>query len=186
MKRMFQLNAFSVSARAIGLVIVMFAAFLQSPAGMCAAMNYQVKGEVVDSAGVAEVYATLRIFSAADSVKPVVLGTTDENGLISQTLPSAGEYRLAVASVGKQPFEKTFAVSASEPIADLGRLVLNENVTELGQVEVVAQRPLVVREIDRLGYDVKADPEAETSTLREILRKVPLVSVDEEGNIKVK
>ena len=33
---------------------------------------------------------------------------------------------------------------------------------------------------------MKDDPVAETSTLREILRKVPLVSVDEEGNIKVK
>ncbi len=186
MKIIGQSNTFSVSAKAMGFLTIMLAALVMAPAGMCAAAKYQVKGEVVDSAGVAEVYATLRIFSAADSVKPVVLGTTDENGLISQTLPSAGEYRLSVASVGKQPFEKIFAVSASEPLADLGRLVLNENVTELGQVEVVAQRPLVVREIDRLGYDVKADPEAETSTLREILRKVPLVSVDEEGNIKVK
>ncbi|MDE5941945.1 MAG: TonB-dependent receptor, partial [Muribaculaceae bacterium] len=57
---------------------------------------------------------------------------------------------------------------------------------ELAEIEVVAQRPLVSREIDRLGYDVKADPESATSNLREILRKVPLVSVDNEGNIQVK
>ena len=60
------------------------------------------------------------------------------------------------------------------------------NKNELAEVEVVAQRPLVTREIDRIGYDVKADPEAQTNTLQEMLRKVPLVTVESDGTIKVK
>lgn len=181
-----QNNSPIVSRVAKCLILAVFVAVASVQSLYGASTGYMVRGEVVDSAGVAEVYATLRIYNTSDSVKPVVLATTDENGRISQSLPSAGGYRLSVASVGKRPVERTFAVDASHSDVDLGRIVLEENVTELGQVEVVAQRPLVVREIDRLGYDVKADPEAETSTLREILRKVPLVSVDEEGNIKVK
>lgn len=181
-----RLRSFFVSDTVVRIIVLVFLAIVPMHSVYGASARYSVKGEVVDNAGVAEMYATIRIYLPSDSVKPAVLGTTDENGMINLTLPSAGEFRFTVAAVGKRAIEKLFSVDASNSVADLGRLVLEENVTELGEVNVVAQRPLVVREIDRLGYDVKADPEAETSTLREILRKVPLVSVDEEGNIKVK
>ena len=91
-----------------------------------------------------------------------------------------------MASVGKALLEKEFELTQGNPKVNLGRLVTHDAANELGEIEVVAQRPLVVREIDRLGYDVKADPDASTSNLREILRKVPLVTVDEDGTIKVK
>ncbi|MBD5225746.1 MAG: TonB-dependent receptor [Bacteroidales bacterium] len=147
---------------------------------------YRVSAIVTDSIGQPELYATVRIFEATDSVKPVVLTTTDDNGALDAQLPDAGSYRLHISSVGKIAAELSFSVSDDAPEANLGSVLLADNVNELGQVEVVAQRPLVAHEIDRLGYDVKADPDAATSTLRDILRRVPLVSVDNEGNIKVK
>ncbi|RAZ55343.1 hypothetical protein DK853_45825, partial [Klebsiella oxytoca] len=45
--------------------------------------------------------------------------------------------------------------------------------------------PLVIKQIDRLGYDVQADPERPTANVSDILRKVPMVSVDADGTIKV-
>lgn len=149
-------------------------------------VTFNVTGEVADSVGEPEIYATVRVYAVADSVKPVSLGTTDGEGRFSQTLKEAGAYRLTVASVGKALLEKEFELTQGNPKVNLGRLVTHDAANELGEIEVVAQRPLVVREIDRLGYDVKADPDASTSNLREILRKVPLVTVDEDGTIKVK
>ncbi len=149
-------------------------------------VTFNVTGEVADSVGEPEIYATVRVYAVADSVKPVSLGTTDGEGRFSQTLKEAGAYRLTVASVGKALLEKEFELTQGNPKVNLGRLVTHDAANELGEIEVVAQRPLVVREIDRLGYDVKADPNASTSNLREILRKVPLVTVDEDGTIKVK
>lgn len=52
-------------------------------------------------------------------------------------------------------------------------------------MEVVAQKPLVKADIDKIEYNVKDDPDSETNTLLEMLRKVPLVTVDGEDNIKV-
>ena len=147
---------------------------------------FRVTGEVTDSVGEPEIYATVRVYSPNDSVKPVSLGVTDDTGRFSQELPKAGSYRLTVTSVGKTPIEVPFNVSQSAPAANLGKLVAMENRNELSEVEVVAQRPLVTREIDRIGYDVKADPEAQTNTLQEMLRKVPLVTVESDGTIKVK
>lgn len=148
--------------------------------------GFTVVGEVVDSLGEPEIYATVRVYAPTDSVKPVSLGTTGDAGEFSQELPAAGSYRLTVASVGKALIERDFEVTKRSPKADLGKIVSRQADHQLGEVEVVAQRPLVSRDIDRIGYDVKGDPESSTSNLRDILRKVPLVSVDNEGNIKVK
>lgn len=62
---------------------------------------------------------------------------------------------------------------------------MTSGINELSEVVVTAQRPIITKEIDRIGYDVKADATAQTLTVREVLRRVPMVSVDGEGNIKV-
>ncbi len=163
--------------------------FLLAAFGIEAAV-YGVRGEVADSTGTPEIYATVRIYSVKDSVKdsvkPVALGVTDDAGKFSQPLPSAGDYRLTVTAVGKRALDIPFAVTTAAPTADLGKLTIRDNANELGEVEIVAQRPLVSREIDRIGYDVKADPESQTNTLQEMLRKVPMVTVESDGTIKVK
>ena len=67
--------------------------------------------------------------------------------------------------------------------------VKNDSVTwnkELEGVTVTAQRQLIKQEIDRIGYDVQADGESKTQTVMDMLRKVPMVTVDGEENILVK
>ena len=56
---------------------------------------------------------------------------------------------------------------------------------QLQDVEVVTMRQLVKTLDDRVSYNVQADPEASTSTVLDMLRKVPLVSVDGEDNVRV-
>ena len=57
---------------------------------------------------------------------------------------------------------------------------------QLQDLEVVTQRQLIKTEIDRVSYDVQADAESKTKTVMDMLRKVPLVSVDGDDNIRVK
>lgn len=57
---------------------------------------------------------------------------------------------------------------------------------ELEGVVVKAQRQLIKQEIDRIGYDVQADEESKTQTVLDMLRKVPMVTVDGQDNILVK
>lgn len=150
------------------------------------ANDYRVKAVAVDSLGEGEMYATVRIFNVADTVKPIFVGVTDENGLFQQSLKSKGKYQLKINSIGKTEVAQTFEVDASNPIADLGTIVMRDNAEVLGEVVVMAQRPLVTKEIDRIGYDVQADADSKTSTIIEMLRKVPMVDVDANNNIKVK
>ena len=153
---------------------------------MAFAIEYQVKGVVVDSLGEGEVYATVRVYSLPDTIKPIGISVTNEEGAFSQTLKSGGEYLLTVSSVGRHELEREFSVNNTTPIADLGKLVMKDNSEMLGEVTVLAQRPLVTKDIDRIGYDVQADESSKTSTIIEMLRKVPMVNVDAQNNITVK
>ena len=67
--------------------------------------------------------------------------------------------------------------------------VKNDSITwskELEGIVVKAQKQLIKQEIDRIGYDVQADEESKTQTVMDMLRKVPMVTVDGQDNIMVK
>lgn len=149
------------------------------------AADFRVRGTVTDSLGEPEMYATVKIFSTADSVKPVATAVTNDKGLFNRALKSAGSYRLNIYTVGKTPVDIPFTLTEAKPVAHLGKITLREAASMLSTVEVVATKPLVSVEVDRIGYDVQADDEAKTSMTDDILRKVPLVSVESDGTIKV-
>jgi len=67
--------------------------------------------------------------------------------------------------------------------------VNNDSVTwnqTLDEVTVKAQRPLIKQEIDRVGYDVEADENSRTENVLDMLRKIPMVTIDGEENILIK
>lgn len=154
------------------------------------AQTYRVTGTVVDSlTHEGEPSATLRVLNQqqqqpADTL-PVALGVTDMQGRFELTLKRQGSYRLLVTSVGRNPITRLFSVFPSSPEAQLGTLLISEASEMLKGVEVVAQKPLVKMDVDEVSYSVADDPDAKTNTMIEMLRKVPLVTVDGEDNIKV-
>jgi hypothetical protein len=56
---------------------------------------------------------------------------------------------------------------------------------QIATVEVVAQKPVVKMKTDRMTYDVQQDKDAQSMTVLDILRKVPMVTVDAQDNITV-
>ena len=148
--------------------------------------GFTVKGLVVDSiTGEGEPYATVRVERGGAPGKVVKVCVTQKDGRFAVSLASTGDYRLTVSSMGRADVVKDFAVEAGKPTVDLGTMNIHDAKNELAGVEVVAQKPLVTADIDKIGYDVESDPDAKTNTVMEMLRKVPMVTVDGEDNIKV-
>ena len=56
---------------------------------------------------------------------------------------------------------------------------------ELQGVEIVKQKSLVKSDIDKITYDIENDPDSKSNSVIEMLRKVPMVTVDGEDNIQV-
>ena len=147
--------------------------------------QYKVTATVIDEEGQPEEYATYRIYELPDTTRQILGNVTKADGKIDSELPKPGDYKIVISAMMKNPVDIDFYVGSQEPVVNLGVITTELTGETLSEVTVTAQRPLVSKEIDRISYDVQADGDASTSNLREILKKVPLISVDEEGNIKV-
>ncbi|MDE6157993.1 MAG: TonB-dependent receptor, partial [Muribaculaceae bacterium] len=148
-------------------------------------MPYHVKALAVDTLGAPEAYATCRLFAMPDTIRPVRGFLTDDNGVVCDSLPRAGEYRLVITGMTSRPLVRNFSLTDDAPLADLGTLVLLPAPTELAAVTVTAAKPLATRQIDRYVYDVKSDPLAPSEYIADVLRRVPMVSVDPDGTVKL-
>lgn len=149
--------------------------------------SYTVKGVLLDSiTHEGEPYATIRIAKKKTPEKAVKMAVTDMGGKFQEKVNAdPGTYQITITSIGKSTVVKDFEVTPNEKMIDLGTLYNSEATNELGGVEIVAQKPLVKADIDKIEYNVQDDPDSKTNTVLEMLRKVPLVTVDGEDNIKV-
>ena len=144
-----------------------------------------VKGVLVDeTSNEGEPYATVRIYRQGKAEKPVSMFLTDENGAFSGTVKGKGKYEISFSSVGKEDYKQELTLSGEETM-DLGTLKMKDNATMLGSVEVVAQKPLVKMEVDKMSYNVEDDEDSKSNTVLDMLRKVPMVTVDGQDNITV-
>lgn len=130
-----------------------------------------------------EPFATVRIYEKG-VFTPFTSFVTDENGEFSFDIDKRGQYVVEFSAVGKEPVFKEITVADDNNI-DLGDIVMKEDVMNLGELVVTAQRPLVEMKTDEMTYNVSSDNDSKTYTLLEMLRKVPMVTVDGEDNITV-
>lgn len=144
-----------------------------------------VKGVLMDKGlNESEPYATVRIFKQGKTDKPVAMFLTDAEGRFKQDVKGEGNFDLVVSSIGKAELKKSI-VLGKENVLDLDTLYILENASTLKGVEIVAQKPLVKMEVDKMSYDVSEDADAKASTVLDMLRKVPMVTVDGQDNISV-
>lgn len=148
--------------------------------------SYTITGVVADSVThEGEPYATLTIARADSAAKPVKQALTDIKGRFSISSSGTGSYLLMVRSMGRKPMQRAYTVDATTRTIDLGTLFLQDGGNQLETVEVVAYKPLVKADVDKIAYSVEDDPEANTNTVIEMLKKVPMVTVDGQDNIRV-
>lgn len=148
--------------------------------------SYTITGVVADSVThEGESYATLTIARADSAANPLKQALTDIKGRFSISSSGTGSYLLMVRSMGRKPMQRAYTVDATTRTIDLGTLLLQDGGNQLETVEVVAYKPLVKADVDKIAYSVEDDPEANTNTVIEMLKKVPMVTVDGQDNIRV-
>ncbi|MBO4465072.1 MAG: TonB-dependent receptor family protein [Bacteroidales bacterium] len=141
-----------------------------------------ITGRVLDAAtGEGEPYVTYSIY--AGDTKPLKMTITDENGFFTETIANNGEYTITFSTLGKKDLELPFT-AAGEPI-DFGELTMEDDEQLLKEASVTALRPLVKMEVDKMTYNIEDDVDSKSMTMLDMLRKVPMVTVDAQDNITV-
>lgn len=150
------------------------------------AQEIKIQGVVVDSlTREGEPFATIRVYKANDDKEPVAMGTTDLEGRFEQAVKRAGDYRVLFSSVGRKNINIPFSIQKGQTTLSLDTIYVTDDVTRLSGVEIVAQKPLVKMEVDKLSYSVENDIDAKSNSVLDMLRKVPMVTVDGNDNITV-
>ena len=162
------------------LVLVMTMVF-----SVAMAQKTVVKGVLMDkNLGEGEPFATVRIFKQGETSRPVSMFLTDKDGNFLREVNGKGKFNIIFSSVGKEDLSKSIDLSGNGTL-NLDTIYIKENVNELSDVAIVAQKPLVKMEVDKMSYSVAEDEDAKSSTVLDMLRKVPMVTVDGQDNISV-
>ena len=141
--------------------------------------SYTLEGRVVEASTDNSIgYATVALLRA-DSTD-VTAAAADAVGDFKLSTKEAGTYTLQISSVGYTTLNRS--VEIVEERTKLGKVALEQGV-DIKEVVVAVQKPLIVADDEKLAYSVEDDPDAATSQLVDIMRKVPQLSVDAEGNV---
>jgi outer membrane receptor protein involved in Fe transport len=146
--------------------------------------NITVKGSVIDSALNKPLgYVTVALQDATTHT-PVKSTLAKDDGSFELKAPDGKTYQLVVAFIGYAT--KVLPVKLTGNEFNAGKILLAPSSKELKEVTVTAVRPTLKQEVDRLTYDVTADPESKAVSALDMMRKVPLLSVDGDDKIRLK
>ncbi|GAB2796783.1 outer membrane beta-barrel family protein [Rhabdobacter roseus] len=148
--------------------------------------NSKITGYVVDSSLTQAVeYATIALVDLATS-KPIDGTVADEKGKFSLTRVPEGTYRLLITFIGYH--DKVLGPIKIEKGKDLdvGVVKLSVNEIQLEAVTVTGEKPLIEEKVDRLVYNAEKDMTSQGGDAADILRKVPMLSVDLDGNVSLR
>lgn len=149
-----------------------------------AGLNHDVvlKGEVYDDTDNEPILgASIRIFQQSDS--SYVQGTvTDSLGRFKIPV-QAGKYSTEVMYLGYKSFYKSIELSPNSSTFDYGRIYLNGKSIVLNEAEIIAEIPPVVVRGDTIEYNASSYNVEESAVLQDLLKKMPGVEVDANGNI---
>lgn len=144
-------------------------------------LPYQIAGQAVEASnGKTIPYATVTLQN--DSAKVLKKISSDVNGKFSFAVKEKRKYTVVLSFMGFK--EAKVVANVTETKTDVGKVAMEEGVV-MKEVSIVAQKPLVKVDPDKLTYSVEADPESKTSNVLEMLRKIPLITVDSEDNISL-
>lgn len=137
-----------------------------------------VKGFVVDSAGNLLSNASIKVKFAKDSL----FTQTKKDGSFHFRLQGTPQFDMLITMVGFAAHQKKYSITAGDTALALGRILLLPNDMELEGVVVVAQTPVKVME-DTTQYAVSAFKVREGAMAEEVIKKLPGLEVDKDGNI---
>jgi len=142
-----------------------------------------IKGMVIDSAsGKAQDYVTIALKQESTILKTTL---TSADGSFTLNKITPGKYTLVIAAMGFSS-KSILMVVIKDQTYDLGKINILSQSSNLKEVSVTAVKPIIKQDIDRITYDIQADPESKVNTLLDMIRKVPLLAVDGDDNVTLK
>lgn len=129
-------------------------------------------------------FANVTVFDAADNL---VKGTsTDFDGHYEISGLAAGTYRLEASFLGYESQSQTVTLTEEKTSVELPTIVLSEGGNDLDEVTVTAERAVMELGLDRKVFNVEKSIAAAGGNAEDLLREIPSITVDLDGNVSLR
>lgn len=147
--------------------------------------NGTIAGKVVDASTAAPLeYATITVYPVP-STKPLTGTTTSSNGQFTISGLDSGTYRIVAEFIGYKSFEMPAIKIAKNQTITVPLIKLLVDQRNLQAVTITAQSKLIDNKIDKMVFNAEKDLTSLGGVATDILKKVPQVSVDVDGNVQL-
>ena len=145
----------------------------------------KISGRIVDSnTGNAIGNASIGLLNQDN--KEINGTTSNEKGEFSLDHISSGSYKVAVFYAGYKN-KTTSDIQVSNNTADitLGNIQLVNGETALEGVTIVGKKSVIENKVDKIVFNAANDVTSQNGAAIDVLRKVPQVTVDADGNVEL-
>lgn len=146
-----------------------------------------ISGTLIDAAtGSAMEYVVVGVNDQATG--KVVNGTiTDELGNFQITGLAFQSYKLQISFVGyENKTIENIRLSPETPVHNTGKITLKSESQLLNEITITGEAALIEARADKIVYNAERDVTSAGGDASDVLRKVPLLSVDFEGNVSMR
>ncbi len=147
----------------------------------------KISGMVIDSITNQPVgFATISM--KKNGRKKIVNGTlSEDDGSFSFTDVNPGAYDLEISFIGYSlKVVDSIVTTKKSPDNNIGSVYLVPTDYLLDEVQVTAKRALIENKIDKIVFNAEDDSSVAGGDATDVLRKVPLLSVDLDGNVSLR
>lgn len=172
--------------RTITICVIFFLFSLSSQAQNKGSGTGKISGRIIDSLTTCPIeFATISLFTQSDN--KVINGVmTDSNGVFKIIKVLDGTYKIVVEFIGySKTTKKNIIISKKSTTINLGDITLSSKHTAIDEVTVIGDKSLVENKIDKMVYNADQDISSQSGVAADVLKKVPQVSVDVDGNVEL-
>ena len=147
----------------------------------------KISGSVVDSlTGQPVGFATVSLRRSGK--EKIINGSlSEDDGDFSFTDISPGKYDIEVSFLGyTAKFIRDIETTKKKPDYNIGAIQLGSTDYLLDEVQITEKRALFENKIDRIVFNAEDDSSVAGGDATDVLRKVPNLSVDPEGNVSIR
>jgi len=137
----------------------------------------QVSGIVKDSTGTIP-GATVKLYFGTDSL----VTSTDLNGVFRFNGVTVNQFSILVHPIGYLPIKRRFQLNPDNKPAILAPFIVKSDVHSLGGVTISDVNAIKIKE-DTVEYNAAAYPVRQDAPVEDVLKKLPGVDVDKDGNV---
>ncbi|MXV50784.1 TonB-dependent receptor [Pedobacter sp. HMF7647] len=147
----------------------------------------RISGNVIDSLTKKPLdYATVTLYRSKGKV-PLNGVLTDEKGNFKLNNVAPGNYKVTVTFIGYPT--KTFdpiKTTPEKPDNNMGTVIVSPGANALKEVQVTGTQSVIENKIDKMVYNAEKDATVSGGNAGDVLRKVPMVAVDQDGNVSLR